>query len=346
MIVHSTGTKMNPPPIPKRKQTTGLWITICILGVLLLFSVLIHLAGSVGSSFQASRFTQAGGHDEFPVLEEEWSYGKGRTKAVRIPLQGMIFRQEDTGFLGPRIDKVFDLLSQIRMATHDDSVRAIVLEVDSPGGAITPSDEIYRELRRFKESREDRIVIAFTRDMMASGGYYAAMSADWIIAEPTAVIGSIGVIMQAINFQRLTSDIGIKDVTIKSGGNKDLLNPFREVKEEQVALLQGVIDSMYTRFINIVQASRSIPEDELSELADGRIFTADQAIQVALIDEVGYWDDVVRQTAEMLELEDVKFVRYHRKTDFFTMLTQGRIGFNPSSILEWQMPHIMYLWKP
>ena len=112
------------------------------------------------------------------------------------------------------------------------------------------------------------------------------------------------------------------------------------------ALLQGVIDSMYTRFINIVQASRSIPEDELSELADGRIFTADQAIQVALIDEVGYWDDVVRQTAEMLELEDVKFVRYHRQTDFFTMLTQGRIGFNPSSILEWQMPHIMYLWKP
>jgi len=337
---------MNPPPIPKRKRNIGLWITICILGVLLFFSIIMNLASSVGSAFQPGEFGRSGGIDEFPSLVERWSYGQGRTKAARIPLQGMIFRQEAVGLFGPRVDKIHDLISQIRMATHDSAIRAIILEVDSPGGAITPSDEIYRELRRFKESGENRIVIAFTRDMMASGGYYAAMSADWIIAEPTAVVGSIGVIMQSINFQRLTDDLGIRDVTIKSGSNKDLLNPFREVNVEQVALLQTVIDSMYTRFVGIVQASRSIPEDALAELADGRIFTADQAIEVDLIDQIGYWDDLVRQTAEMLEVEEVKFVRYHRETDFFTMLTQGRVGLNPAAVLKWQLPQIMFLWKP
>jgi protease-4 len=337
---------MNPPPIPKRKRNTGLWVTICILGVLLLFSIIMNLARSAGSAFKPMEFAQSGGRDEFPSLIERWSYGQGRTKAVRIPLQGMIFRQEETGFFGPRIDKIHEIISQIRVATNDNSVRAIILEVDSPGGAITPSDEIYQELRTFKLKRENRVVIAFTRDMMASGGYYAAMSADWIIAEPTAVIGSIGVIMQSMNFQRLTDDIGIRDVTIKSGTNKDLLNPFREVNEDQVALLQGVIDSMYKRFVGIVQASRSIPEDALADLADGRIFTADQAIEVDLIDQVGYWDDLVRQTAEMLEVDEVKFVRYHRQTDFFTMLTQGRIGLNPSTVLKWQLPQIMFLWKP
>jgi len=336
---------MNPPPIPKRKRNTGLWITVCILGVLLLFSVVMNLARSAGSAFQPMEFAKKG-QDEFPSLIERWSYGRGSTKAVRIPLQGMIFRQEEAGLFGPRIDKIHELLSQIRMAANDSSVRAIILEVDSPGGAITPSDEIYRELRRFKESSENRVVIAFTRDMMASGGYYAAMSADWIIAEPTAIVGSIGVIMQSINFQQLTDDIGIRDVTIKSGSNKDLLNPFRDVNLEQVALLQGVIDSMYSRFLGIVQASRSIPEEELAELADGRIFTAEQAIEVKLIDEVGYWDDLIRQTAEMLEVEEVKFVRYQRQTDFFTMLTQGRIGLSPAAVLKWQVPQIMFLWKP
>jgi protease-4 len=339
---------MNPPPIPKRSPHTGLWVTLVILGACLGLSLLINIGLFAGRSFQGLEFAEGGGADEFPQLKERWSYGRGNVRAARISLKGLIFRQEEGGLFGPRIDKVRDILNQIRAAANDERVRAIVFEVDSPGGAITPSDEIYMALKAFKESSPDRVVVAFTRDMAASGGYYTAVAADWIIAEPTCIIGSIGVIMQTFNWKKLTDDIGIKDVTIKSGKNKDLLNPFQETSPIQLAILQEMIDDMHSRFKRIVQEHRNIPTEKLDELADGRIFSADTALDHNLINQIGYWDDVVQRTKELLNEESVLFFSYYQETDLFSLLTQVRspLDLDASTWYDLQTPKMLYLWSP
>ena len=349
---------MDIPPLPthdnrKARSHKGLLTAVILLAVLLGLSALINLGLMAAASFDtAAAFSQEGGADEMPQLQQRWSYGYGETKAVRIPLTGLIARRVDGGWFAPRIDKIRDITHQIRAATNDSDVRAIVLEVDSPGGTITASDELYKELMRFKESREDRVVVAFTRDLAASGGYYAALAADWIMAEPTSVVGSIGVIMQSLNWKKLADDIGISDVTIKSGENKDMLNPFREADEAQIQLLQEVIDLMHARFKGLVQANRKIDAATLDRMADGRIFTADQALDLNLIDQIGYWDDVVARTAELLGEDSVSFVQFTRPSDFFSLLTQVRAPteapalVNPTAWLDRQTPRIMYLWKP
>ena len=337
---------MNPPPIPKRHRTTALWTAVVILAVLFAVSFLANLGMIAGRSFQGLEFTAGGGMDEFPQLTEHWSYGSGDVKAVRVPLSGLIFRQEQSGLFGPRIDKVQEIKHQIRAATNDDKVRAIVFEVDSPGGGITPSDEIYHALRTFKQSREDRVVLAFTRDLAASGGYYAAVAADWIIAEPTSIVGSIGVLMQSLNWKRLTDDIGLRDVTIASGENKDMLNPFQEISTNQVELLQNMIDTMHTRFQGIVQGARNLSPQMAAELSDGRIFTADQALDYKLIDQIGYWEDVVRRTCELCQEDSVRFVSYHREMNLFSLLAQARLPFDADTWSEIRTPKMMYLWRP
>jgi len=338
---------MNPPPIPEKRSRRGLLIAVVILGVALGMSICVNLAVFVGRNLKNSDLaTLNGGSDQFPKLVERWSYGHGDVKVARIHLDGVIIRHEPTGLLGARVDKIQEIVYQVRAATNDKDVRAIVFEIDSPGGAVTPSDELYRVLNSFRESRSDRRVIAFAKDLAASGGYYAAMSADWIIAQPTSVVGSIGVIMQSLNWKKLTDDIGIRDITIKSGKNKDLLNPFRETSDEHLGILQNMIDSMHARFKGIVQESRNIDTETLNELADGRVYTAEQALDYHLIDQVGYWEDVVDRTSEVLGVESVRFIKYYRHTDFFTLLTQIRTPWHAPSLMDLQSPRIMYLWKP
>ena len=238
--------------------------------------------------------------DEFPTFTEKWSYGSGDVKAVRIAVEGPIFRESEESFFGIKYDKIEAILRQIRAAKNDEAVKAIILEVDSPGGDLTASDEIYKALQDFKQSADGRKIIVFVRNMAASGGYYVSAPADWIIAEPTSIIGSIGVIMQTLNWKGLSEKIGLTDVTIKSGTNKDLLNPFRDVSPEQLAQLQEMIDSMYRQFFTIVQTNRNIEAESLKAIADGRIFSADLALKNRLIDQIGYWEDAVTKTAELL----------------------------------------------
>lgn len=335
-----------PPPLPRRPLRRGWRTAAVILGTLLAVSLLFNLALAAARRHGAvARSSAYGGSDEFPRLTEQWSYGRGPVKAVRIPLQGVIVRQESLGLFGGAIDKIRGIHQQIQAATHDEDVRCILLEVDSPGGGVSPSDELYHALMRFKQSRGDRAVIAFTRDMAASGGYYAALAADWIIAEPTAVVGSIGVLMQSLNWQKLADTVGVRDITIRSGGNKDMLNPFREASEQQIGLLQEMVDGMHDRFTGLVGARRNLDGPALDEVVDGRIFTADQALDHGLIDQVGYWDDAVDRTRQVLGVSEVKFVRYTRPTDLFSLLTQIRAPTPAAWSAAGQAPRMLYLWR-
>lgn len=333
---------------PKSRSTLGFWIVILLLGVGFTISMMVNagLAAALAAKFSKPSSSGDEAVDEFPDMTEVWSYGDGDVKAVRIPVTGVIMRGAEETLFSTPVDRIESILAQIRAAANDESVRAIIVEIDSPGGAITPSDEIYRALNDFRTSSEDRVVVAYVRDLAASGGYYVAMASDWVIAEPTAIVGSIGVLMQTLNWKALSDRIGIRDTTIKSGANKDMLNPFQETPPEQIALLQKMVDTMYERFLGIVRDSRELPDETIRPLADGRIFSADEALAEKLIDEVGGWSDVRARAAGLLEVENLRIVRYEQAVDVWTWLMHARLNLNPSVWLNHDSPRLLYLWRP
>lgn len=344
----------------KPKSRTGLWIFIGLLAAALVIGVVIA-AGAALSSFARKATHLSVGHrarhmlarerpvDEEPMLREVWSYGQGDAKVVRIPVEGVIMRGSEGGFFEEPVDRVESILAQIRAAKNDEDIQGIIVEVDSPGGGVTPSDEIYAALKAFKDSDDERRVLVFMRDLAASGGYYVAMAGDWLMAEPTTIVGSIGVIMGSMNFKGLAEKVGVKDVTIKSGKNKDLLNPFVDIDTNQVALLQKMIDSTYERFFGIVRESRQIRETELRDLADGRVFSAGEALQLKLVDQIGYWDDAVDKMAELLGEKDIKVIRYQTRVNILDRLfaAQARApALTLEALREGARPKVQFLWQP
>ncbi len=322
---------------------TGYWIAIVLLAISLFFSIAVNM-GALAMCF--SRFAepvQDYPADEVPRFDEVWSYGYGsEVKVVRIELSGVIMRGRRERLLGYEPDMVESILCQILAARNDPAVKAILLEVDSPGGAVTPSDEIYTALESFRQSAEGRKVMVFIRDLGASGAYYASMAGDYIMAEPTAIVGSVGVIMQSFNMKSLGDKIGLKSVTIASGENKDMLNPLEEVNPQHIEMLQGVVDAMQDRFASIVMQSRGL---ESRALLDGRIFTAPEALESGLIDGVGYWLNAVEQLKVLLGVDDLYMVRFEEKRGFFDAMLQSKTPQLPR-IDALESPRLLYQWRP
>ena len=253
------------------------------------------------------------GEDEYPQFKEIWAYGSGETKVVVIPLKGEIVMDAEGGLFS-KMSMAETVLRSIRRATKDPDVKAIILEVDSPGGGVTASDVLHHALLDFRKEQPGRKVIALCGDLAASGGFYVAVAANRIVAHPTTIVGSIGVIVGGLNIKELAGKIGVKDVVIKSGKNKDILNPFEDLSAEQQEMLQHIVDSMHGRFVKLVAEGRKLPEEKIRPLADGRLFTASDAKELGLLDDIGYWDDAVRLTARELGVENVKVYRYQSNT--------------------------------
>jgi len=305
------------------------FIFLMVLGVGMLvaaFAVLMALGQEIrsGTGFSVAKASSDMGEDEVPQMREVWSYGAGDVKVVRIPLQGMILLGDDSWKSG----NASMVLRSIRRATHDPEVKGLILEMNSGGGGITDSDIIYHELKNFKAADPDRVVVTIMGDIAASGAYYIAIASDYIMAHPTTLTGSIGVIMQSYNFKELAQKIGVKDVTIKSGENKDLLNPFGDVKPEHQALIQKIISAMHERFITLVAENRKLDKNAVALLADGRVFLADEAVKNGLIDGMGYDADARDRIAELLKTEEVKVFKYEEDRGFFDLLTRSGFGVN------------------
>ena len=331
---------------PSKCRHGSFWVVIIALASTLCISLLINLTAVGLIRDSAPQKTDSAGEDEFPQFTETHSYGSGTTKVARIWFTGILTRQLDGGWLGST-DPVEDCLRQIRAARQDDEVAAILLEVDSPGGEVTAADEIHRELTLFKESREDRKITVLVHDMAASGGYYISLPADRIVAQPTALIGSIGVIMQTLNIQGLSEKIGVTDTTIKSGKNKDLLNPFHPVDPEHVKVLQDSVNAVYDRFLDLVAQGRSLPKDEVKPLADGRIFTAEEALRLKLIDSIGYWEEALSETCTLLNVDDLYVVTYNVEQSFFDQLfsMKSPLPGLQSLLSAASTPRRLYLWR-
>jgi protease-4 len=190
------------------------------------------------------------------------------------------------------------VIEELQQYLADDGVKAIILRVDSPGGGVGPSQEIYREIMRIKSSSKKKVVTSMG-SVAASGGYYIASASDLIVANPGTITGSIGVIMQFSNFEDLLKKIGVKGVVLKSGEHKDIGSPFREMTPEEKRIMQEVLDNVHQQFIQAVADGRKLDRSKVAQIADGRILTGEQAKNLGLVDQLGNLQDTIDITAKL-----------------------------------------------
>lgn len=343
----------------KRNKGCGLGCVMALLAFCLTVVVLaaagVWLVGQFREGWldeapwRSGDAARVGGVDEQPRMREIWSAGDGDSgvKVARILLRGAIMIN-DAPWDGEGAGSASSALRAIRCAAADPAVRAILLEIDSPGGGITLSDQIYHELKGFKESDEGRVVVALMGDLCASGGYYVALAADRIVAHPTTLTGSIGVLLSSLNLRELADKIGVRDVTIKSGANKDMLNPLRDLSPAQTSMLQQVVDALHGRFVGLVAENRNLAVEEVRRWADGRVFLAEEALQAGLIDAIGYRETAMQQVAERLALDEpLKVIRYEDEGSWMDLFRRPRLfgGLGLQQMLEGDS-RLRYQWRP
>jgi protease-4 len=292
-------------------------------------------------------------------LEEKVIEGEGKPKILLIDLDGMISFKEDSGLLKLKTapSKVAFFREALRKAAEDDDIAGVIVRINSPGGSVAASDTIYHEIMTFRQKKKAP-VYAYIMEVGASGGYYIACAADRIIASPAAITGSIGVIAMRFNAEGLLSKIGVSNETFKSGPKKDFWSPFRPSTPAEQKMLQDVIERLFTRFIGVVSANRQkvLSVQEIRTLADGRILTADEALDAKLIDQAAYLDETLETMKKALSLERAKVITYARPGDFKSnmysdMPMPGPQSINLISINAEELSlspgiRFMYLWNP
>lgn len=289
-----------------------------------------------------------------PLKEEQLS-GTGTAKVLLIELSGLISAQDADGLI-EQPNLTARMKEELTRAADDPKIKAVVLRINSPGGTVTASDILYHELRAFKLKHKIPVV-ASIMDVGASGGYYVAMAADKIVVHPSSVTGSLGVIMLTVNARGLLEKIGLQATAVASGPKKDMGSPFRSMTEEERAIFQGVIDSLYERFLAVIgEGRRNLTADEIRKLADGRIYSGGQAKALGLVDSVGYLEDAVELAKQQAGLTDARVVTYRRPGEYrqniYSRLLGGGGGFTALANLDLMAvvrggtPQFMYLWMP
>ena len=250
--------------------------------------------------------------DETEPLKEFTLLGEKKEKVLLIPINGFISDAPRREFFQPKPSMVQEIVSQLQRAEKDKNIRAVLLKIDSPGGSTTASDILYHEILAYK-NRTNVKVVAVMMNLAASGGYYVSLPADVIIAHPTTVTGSIGVIFIYSRITGLMEKIGVDVEVSKSGKNKDMASPFREPTEEERRMLQNITETLGKRFVNLVVKYRKLPPDKTDKISTARVFLPEEALALGLIDEIGYLSDAISKAKFLADLpEDAKVVVYRR----------------------------------
>jgi len=275
-------------------------------------------------------------------VEEEVTIGKGNNISL-IELEGTIAGSSSLmgdGIISPQ--EVESLLNEAKK----DSSSALIISINSPGGSVEPTQEIYNSIERFKEKSGKKVYV-WMKEVAASGGYYLSCGADKIVAMPTTLTGSIGVIMNLVNSEELLKKIGVSLYTIKSGKYKDMGSISRPLTNEERAIFQNIIDESYNQFLKVVSEGRNIPLDQLKNLAQGQVFTGIKAKEVGLIDEIGDLEDTIALVKKDLNLKgEPKIITHKRRVSFFSLL-ENVIPYTQLDLLKSLKPlTIEYLMVP
>jgi protease IV len=231
----------------------------------------------------------------------------GMEKIALVKIEGMLITADT-------------IVDEINSYAEDSSVRAILIRIDSPGGGVVASQEIFNAVLNARKQGKKKVVISMG-SVAASGGYYIAAAGDRIIANPGTLTGSIGVKMEFANLEKLLEKIGVRGMVVKAGEYKDIGSPFREMTETEKRLLQAVIDDVHSQFIEAVAKGRNLPETDVKAIADGRIFTGRQALQLKLVDQLGDLEDSINVTAELAGIKGKpKVVKKEKKVPFLEYL--------------------------
>ncbi len=288
-------------------------------------------------------------------LREKTVQGTAPEKILMIDVSGVIAEKPSSGPFGSSEDMIARVKEELTVAGEDPHVKALLLRINSPGGTVTASDVLYHELTMFKAKRNLPIV-AVIMDVGASGGYYIASAADKIVAHPTSVTGSVGVIMLRVNAEGLLQKIGVQAGAIKSGAKKDIGSPFRAMTEEERDIFQAMINGFQGRFLEVVTKGRSaLKSEQVNLISDGRVLTGPQAKQLGLVDQVGYLDDGIAMAKQLAGVPDARVVMYVRpgtyKHNIYSQLgetstLEALAHLDVMGLVRGGTPQFLYLWMP
>lgn len=275
-------------------------------------------------------------------------------KILLLDISGIIATTLNPGLFDREGDMLSQVFYRLQKATEDKTVKGVILRLDTTGGEVTASNILYNEIRKFKE-KTGLPVIALMMSVAASGGYYIASACDFIIAHPSTITGSIGVISIFPNVDELFAKLGVKVHVIKSGAMKDAGSSFREMTKEEEQIFQGIIDEFYMDFLEVVHKARQdhLSMEELIDIADGRVYTAKQALDLNLIDKIGYFDTAVDKILDLAQIKEAQVVSYtyypKSKTNIYAAgpkqapLLEGK---NLQDLLPSLKSGFYYLWLP
>jgi protease-4 len=318
-----------PPPPRREGGWRILWRVLFTLSVLANVGLFLLL-------FFAILMVAAGGSGVYRSVIRE---GPRDSKIAVINVSGLIDSREAE-----------EVYRQMEAARQDRTVKGIIIRIDSPGGTISASDRIYQEILTYR--KRGLPVVAFLQGMAASGGYYTSVACEKIIAEPTVVTGSIGVVMVHFVFENLLEDkLGIQPVFLTMGAKKDWPSSFRAPTQEELTYVKDrLLEPAYARFVDVVKQGRrdALSSEEVEKLADGSIFVADQALAAKLIDKIGYLDDAIATVKTMAGIEAAQVVEYRRPLSVLSLL--GANGpqipkLDRKTLFEFGTPQVLYLWS-
>jgi protease-4 len=269
-------------------------------------------------------------------LQEFTLEGKAPEKVLLLPIRGVISENPRQELLRTQPSTVQEAVSHLRKAEKDPSVKAVVLQLDSPGGSVTASDVLYNEIRLFKE-RTGCKVVAVMMDVAASGGYYIALAADVILAHPTTVTGSVGVIFVRPKVAGLIEKIGVGVEVSKSGKDKDIGSPFRATTPEEEHIFQAMTDQLAKRFFDLVQDRRKLEPAQLAAVSTARVYLAEEAVNLKLVDRIGYMPDALAAAKALAGLKKDAQVIVYRRVEY----PDDNI-YNPVTAYEGGRPAVLF----
>jgi protease-4 len=291
-------------------------------------------------------------------LQEQLIEGKGTAKILLMDITGVISAQEKekmlTGNVTPSMVAI--VRETLQKADQDPNIAGVIIRINSPGGTTTASDIIHHEIVRFRAQKKVPVYSCVT-GTGASGAYYIAAATDNITAHPMSITGSIAVIMMTLNVEGLMNKIGVSELTFKSGDKKDILSPFRPATPEEKKLVQNIINQMHKRFVDTIAArpGNTLDRKDIEALADGRIYTAEQALAAKLIDRIGYLDDVITEMKKTIGVTDARIVTYYQQGDYKGTIYSGSTAessrltrmLTGGNGIDWLgETQFMYLWRP